>query len=1356
MENWDKIEDIFNSALNISPNARVDFVNEQCEGDKHLRHQVLTLLNADDNSDNYLSSLSETLYPLINDMESDKVKHYHLLEKIGEGGMGVVYKAFDEKLHRTVAIKFLLSYRAKNSSDKKRFIHEAKAAAGLSHPNVCEVYEVDETEDGRLYIVTAFCEGRNLSELISEKKLTISAAFKIAIQLCEALKTAHNNDIIHRDLKPENVIVNDDFNIQLVDFGIAKTAGSDMSQTGQIVGTFAYMSPEQFSAGMIDQRTDIWALGILLFESLTGERPFNGENAAEIMYQIFNSEIPKVSTHESPLITRINHIIERCLSIDKQRRYHSTDSVKNELHNLLDNLKASSEETLLCNDYFQMNNLQKKYSTANNNTVNEYRKILTLGITCYCKTKEGIEEKKQIKNIIKKWTGNISNEKKEKSYDGKSELIIAHFGFPLHSEKSSANILNCLQSLLTLPTVNEIIIHNLPVTVSDNNKTGQRQILGDISGTIESLIDIKKTLDTSIVITESASIRLRKTLPTSLKMYSKKTNNENLFLLKKIDAEKLLTPSRDQHATQLTGRYHELGLLESAWKDINDGDSRAVLITGEAGMGKTRLLHELIKSVGLKSNVANEKHLIIDCTFDPLQQDTAFFPIIKAISANIFTYAKNSLKLLSANEEKNNSTPQNVLINKLSVEKWLASVFSNNKDNYSSQNINKDEIDTLLWLLGKANCMETDIALTSVQHESAESLKKKIFKLFNKILSNLTRKQTILLIFEDLHWADFSSLEWIDKLLSKPLPQYLLVAMTGRPELFHRWRAYSGITQLSLNKLGRSESRDFIHSLHTKTLLPEDVENRIIEKTAGNPLFIEEYVNMVARQTDDLNTDAVPDSLDDILLSRLDLLGHSKVIAQAASAIGRIFDEGLLQKILETGKVDYSNNLSSHLSVLNEADIIFEALADQFTFKHALIRDALYQTISTNQRQEFHLLIANTLLNAYQEGDNASEERIAQHFSSGLDYQKSIEWWLKAARHAWSSHALMEVKRLCENGIKDLDAFRHSLETKHSDLDLINQEIELQMILGRAGMAAEGYASNTAAKAHQRALHLATSPKTKLKTFPALIGMWAHYCVSAQHIAAGNVAQTLVDIADQYYSDDLLVEAYMLRGTTYLFRGEFSKSHSDLSVAANKLTPEMQQPHINAYGQDPGVVIYSFFAILKEICGDSDNALLMSQKAIDSARQSQHPFSLSFALSFAVHIQIRLRNNQEAQLLIDENKRICAEHGIHVFRLLGAIQEGLLTIGQGKAHKGVTLIEKNIPQYQAMGANLFMGTWHGVLSLTLLKIGEKELAIEHLEKGVAAVNKSGEIISQGVLSIAAQHLNITPNFSEPFQSNKKK
>ncbi|MCI0559585.1 MAG: serine/threonine protein kinase, partial [Nitrososphaera sp.] len=211
-------------------------------------------------------------------MIGQTISHYKILEKLGGGGMGVVYKAQDLKLDRFVALKFLPPHLSADEDEKKRFIHEAKAASALDHPNICAIYEIDETEDGQMFIAMAYYEGETLKKKIERGPLPIDQTIDLAIQIAQGLAKAHKHGITHRDIKPANVMITNEGVAKIVDFGLAKLAGqTKLTKSGMTVGTVAYMSPEQARGEEVDHRTDIWALGVVLYEMITGQLPFKGE-----------------------------------------------------------------------------------------------------------------------------------------------------------------------------------------------------------------------------------------------------------------------------------------------------------------------------------------------------------------------------------------------------------------------------------------------------------------------------------------------------------------------------------------------------------------------------------------------------------------------------------------------------------------------------------------------------------------------------------------------------------------------------------------------------------------------------------------------------------------------------------------------------------------------------------------------------------------------------------------------------------------------------------------------------------------------------------------------------------------------
>jgi serine/threonine-protein kinase len=271
-------------------------------------------------------------------MTGKTISHYKILEKLGEGGMGVVYKAEDIKLERIVALKFLPPHLSNQEAEKKRFIQEAKAASALDHNNICTIYEIGETNDGQLFIAMSYLEGKTLREKIDASPLKVDEAIGIAIQAAEGLKLAHEKGIVHRDIKPANIMVTTNGTVKIMDFGLAKLGGkTKLTQMGTTLGTFAYMSPEQSRGEEVDRRSDIWSLGVVLYEMLTGQLPFKGDYEQAVVYSILNEEPEPITGMRSSLPLELERIINKMLSKKINERYASEEDL------LVDLQKVSKE-----------------------------------------------------------------------------------------------------------------------------------------------------------------------------------------------------------------------------------------------------------------------------------------------------------------------------------------------------------------------------------------------------------------------------------------------------------------------------------------------------------------------------------------------------------------------------------------------------------------------------------------------------------------------------------------------------------------------------------------------------------------------------------------------------------------------------------------------------------------------------------------------------------------------------------------------------------------------------------------------------------------------------------------------------
>jgi eukaryotic-like serine/threonine-protein kinase len=269
------------------------------------------------------------------------VSHYKILEHLGGGGMGVVYKAEDTKLRRTVALKFLPPALTTDPEAKERFIHEAQAASALQHGNICVVYDVDETSDGQMFISMEYLEGETLKKRIERGPLKIEEALEIAIQVSRGLAKAHEHGIVHRDIKPANIMITSDGVVKIVDFGLAKLSGRTMlTKAGSTLGTAAYMSPEQARGEAADHRTDVWSLGVVLYEMLTGRRPFEAEYENALLYSILNKEPASLRQALPSAPPELQQISQRALHKDAGARYSSASAMLRDLERYRENLRT--------------------------------------------------------------------------------------------------------------------------------------------------------------------------------------------------------------------------------------------------------------------------------------------------------------------------------------------------------------------------------------------------------------------------------------------------------------------------------------------------------------------------------------------------------------------------------------------------------------------------------------------------------------------------------------------------------------------------------------------------------------------------------------------------------------------------------------------------------------------------------------------------------------------------------------------------------------------------------------------------------------------------------------------------------
>ncbi|MBA2493071.1 MAG: protein kinase, partial [Acidobacteria bacterium] len=357
-DHWQKVKGLFDAAVELTPQKRKRFLDKSCGKDDGLRCEVENLLDSFENAKSFMEQpaakevASFIIEPGGKLQSGTSFGHYEIIQQIGAGGMGEVYLALDKKLDRQVAVKILNEKFSRHESNLNRFIHEAKAASALNHPNILVIHEIGASGDVH-YIVSEFIKGKTLREIIKESPMKLAEVLDITIQTANALTAAHTANIIHRDIKPENIIIRHDGYLKILDFGLAKlveqknksflgledeTAKQNQTAKGTILGTVNYMSPEQAKGEKVDGRTDIFSFGVLIYEMIAGRTPFAGNSMSETLANLINSEPQPLLRYAEGVPNELQRIVSKMLRKNKDERYQTMKGLLADLKDLRENL----------------------------------------------------------------------------------------------------------------------------------------------------------------------------------------------------------------------------------------------------------------------------------------------------------------------------------------------------------------------------------------------------------------------------------------------------------------------------------------------------------------------------------------------------------------------------------------------------------------------------------------------------------------------------------------------------------------------------------------------------------------------------------------------------------------------------------------------------------------------------------------------------------------------------------------------------------------------------------------------------------------------------------------------------------
>ncbi|MDX1487677.1 MAG: adenylate/guanylate cyclase domain-containing protein, partial [Acidiferrobacterales bacterium] len=753
-------------------------------------------------------------------------------------------------------------------------------------------------------------------------------------------------------------------------------------------------------------------------------------------------------------------------------------------------------------------------------------------------------------------------------------------------------------------------------------------------------------------------------------------------------APSLFEAKATRRLTPLVGREPEIGLLLSRWEQAKNGEAQVVLLSGEAGIGKSRIVWGLQER--LKGELRNR--VLYYCT--PYHQNSAFHPAIVQL--------ERALRF-----EKNDSG-----VKKLGkLEAMLAEL-----------GLRTRNVAPVLAYFLSLPLSERYPEVTS----SPQELKKKILEVIVGLIEAMASKHPVLMVVEDIHWIDPSTLKLISLFIEQLSFTRLLLLITSRPEFGLPWTAHGHVTSFTLNRFGRRESAALVSKVTKGKTLPHEVLDQIVAKTDGVPLFIEELTKTVLesellRDAGDhydlsrpVRAFAIPASVQDSLMARLDRLASGKAVAQFGAVIGREFAYPLLASVSRLP----DDELQDALRELTQSELIFcrgTPPDATYNFKHALVQDAAWQSLLKSKRQHYHKRIAEVLEAEFPETASTEPEVLAHHYTEAQLAEPAIDYWQRAGQRANVRSANVEAIAHLTKGLGLLESIPDPVKRAE-------KELALQMALGLAFLAAKGFGAVEVERTYARARELCEQVGDTRQLFKALWGLGRFYNVSGQLHAARESAEKILSLAQRLQDKEFLIQAHLAMGITLYWMGEFVSSQSHNEQVLALYDPDKHRALGFEYGEPPDVTCLAREAFPLWMLGYPDRALESSYAAIARAQELSHPFGLARALSFAASLHQLRREPQSAQKQAEAVFRLATEKGFPLWVRYGIMFRGWALIEHGQVKEGIAQLQEGM-----RGGLLGRPRWFGgLLADAFAKIGDLEKAFSALAEATALAEKTGE------------------------------